>query len=275
MIETSDYSTTCCGGPSIWEVRVIASPPSSQRFPLDLFHDPAAGTLRISWDSKDGKLYNLRSETDPSASDPLDWPIFEGQSDLAATPPTNTLVFPLPADPERFFVVEPFNAPPVTIFADDFESGQGAWTTGSDGEAGTAWELGAPSGVGPLSAHSPVNCFATNLASEYSIYADVWLRSPPIDLSTAASATVSYFQFTDIEELFDAGRVVVLNAADDSQVAELEASVDGFTADWEKVTKKLPAAALGKTIKIEFRLTSDEIQNLPGWYLDDFAVTVP
>jgi hypothetical protein len=39
--------------------------------------------------------------------------------------------------------------------------------------------------------------------------------------------------------------------------------------------KSLPAEALGKTIMIEFRLTSDEFMNLNGWYLDDVTVTVP
>ncbi|NIP97797.1 MAG: hypothetical protein GWO24_31945, partial [Akkermansiaceae bacterium] len=133
-----------------------------------------------------------------------------------ATEPVNTLTIPRPDDPERFFVVEEFNPPPVSVFSDDFESGQGGWTTGSDGAAGTAWDLGSPAAVGPSAAHSPANCFGTNLAADYEIDAEVWLRSPEIDLTEAAAATLQYAQFRDIEEGFDLGRVAVLDAGDHS-----------------------------------------------------------
>ena len=78
----------------------------------EIDYDPDAGNLRIRWDSQDGRLYNLRSESDPSVAAPIDWPIFDGHQDLAATPPENTLTFPLPADSERFFVIEGFPARP-------------------------------------------------------------------------------------------------------------------------------------------------------------------
>ena len=39
--------------------------------------------------------------------------------------------------------------------------------------------------------------------------------------------------------------------------------------------RSLPPEALGKTVKLEFRFHSDEIQNLAGWYIDDVEVTVP
>lgn len=100
---------------------------------------------------------------------------------MEATRPVNTLTVPRPAESFRPFVVEEIPAPPVAILADDFESGQGDCTTGSDGAAGTAWELGTPTVVGPPVGHSPVYCFGTNLAGEYGSDADVWLRSPVID----------------------------------------------------------------------------------------------
>ena len=55
----------------------------------DVSSDPVVGTLSFSWESKAGKLYNLRSEADPAqiaAVAPLNWPIFDGNLDLAATP---------------------------------------------------------------------------------------------------------------------------------------------------------------------------------------------
>ena len=231
--------------------------------------------LVFEWDSLGGKLYNLRSETDPSAAEPIDWPIYNLIGDIEATPPENTLVIRRPVDPTRFFVIEEFNAPPVAIFTDDFEGGLGDWTIGSDGDAGTAWELGSPTNVGPAVAHSPSNCFGTNLSSNYLVDANVWLRSPVLDLTGVGGATLNYYQFLDIEEGFDFGEVAVLDAADNSQLAVIASPIDGLTTDWEQVSKSIPAAALGRNVKIEFRFTSDDIENFAGWYVDDVTVTVP
>ena len=63
--------------------------------------DRSGGNLVFTWDSAGGKLYNLRSETDPSVDSPVDWPIFNEHSDIVATPPKNTLTIALPVDSER------------------------------------------------------------------------------------------------------------------------------------------------------------------------------
>ena len=231
--------------------------------------------LRFTWDSQDGRLYNLRSETDPSAAPPIDWPIFGSNQDIAATPPQNSLTISRPADPFRLFVIEEFPAPPVSVFSDDFESGQGAWATGSEGDLGTLWQLGAPTNVGPAAANSPANCFGTSISADYTFDTVVWLRSPAIDLTNAAGATLSFFHYVDIEPGFDSGKVSVLDANDHSELAVLVAPIDGDAVDWTKLTKSLPAAALGKSIEIEFRMRSDDVQNFAGWYIDDVIVTVP
>ena len=243
----------------------------------DVSSDSGAGTISFSWESKAGKLYNLRSEADPAliaAVEPLDWPISDGNFDIAATPPENTLTIPIPADLTRLFVIEGFPAPPVSIFSDDFEGGQGGWTTGTEGAVGTMWELGLP-GFGPEAANSPTSCFGTNLTALYAEDADVWLRSPPIDLTNTGGATLNYFEWRDIETAFDSGRVVVLDATDNSEIAEIENPIDGFSNGWENVSQQIPPAALGREIKIEFRFQSDDIANFPGWYIDDVLVTIP
>ena len=233
--------------------------------------------LTFRWPSQRGQLYTLRSETDPSVADPIDWPIYDGHQEIEATPPENTLTIPRPPEAERFFVIEGFAAPPESIFADDFESGLGLWTIGSDGAVGTEWELGTPSGVGPVAANSFVNCIGTNLSAGYAQDADVWLRSPPIDLTAVAGATVNYFQVFDIEASFDKGRVAVIDCADDSVLAVIEDDIDGASLDWALVSRALPPQALGKIVKIEFRLITDVFDGsvFAGWYLDDFMVTVP
>ncbi|NIP97749.1 MAG: hypothetical protein GWO24_31675 [Akkermansiaceae bacterium] len=172
-------------------------------------------------------------------------------------------------------MIEEFNAPPVTVLSDDFESGQGDWTTGSDEAGGTLWGLGSPTVTGPATAHSPDNCFGTNIDDNYEIDADIWLRSPPIDLTTAGGATLRFFEFKDIEEGFDSGRLAVLDADDDSELAVILEPIDGVTGDWSQVTRRLPPEALGKVVKLEFRFQSDDLQNFAGWYIDDVEVTVP
>ena len=240
--------------------------------------------LTLRWESKGGKLYNVRSVTDPSSADPIDWPIFDGHQDIAATPAENTLTFLRPADAERFFIIEEFDAPPESVFLDDFEGGQGAWTiaTGFTHTPGTNWELGMPTAVGPPTANSPDNCFGTNIAANYADEAmtDVRLRSPAIDLTTAGGATLNYAQFRDIEITFDGGEVWVLDASDDSDIAQLGPVAEGDSSGWENITRSLPGGALGKMIKIEFRFTTDDFNGTPpgpspGWYIDDVEVTVP
>jgi len=259
-----------------------APPPFGLR--LEVTRDGTTGNITLRWESQDGRLYNVRSEADPSSGLPIDWPIFGGLQDLAATPPENSVTFPLPADPLRLFVVEDFAAPPESVFADNFESGQGQWTTGEDDLTGnTIWEHGTPSNVGPVPPGIPLpsgsNCFGTNRADNYAFDANTWLRSPAIPLTNAAGATLCYERFTDIEPgEFDWGTVSVLDASDDSVIAVIETGIAGLTADWEKVTSPIPAAALGKTIKLEFRLQSDDFDQggpFAGFYIDDVNVTVP
>jgi len=223
----------------------------------------------FTWKSKFGKVYNIRSVGN-LVPDPSTWTGFV--TNIPATPPTNTLTVALPTAPPQFFVVEELPAP----FADNFESGVGGWTSGSDGAAGTAWELGVPtatlSATGPASANSRVNCFATNISGDYGEDANIWLRSPAIDLTAVTSATLKFAQFTAIH-VGDSGAVRVLDASDNSLLAVIPAGavVDGTTAGWVQFSSALPAEAIGKQIKIEFRFQS-AFGGSAGWYIDDAVI---
>lgn len=241
----------------------------------EITHDSGTGNLSISWESAEGLLYNVRSATDLS-SDPGTWPIFDSKMDLPATAPLNTEVFTLPADKERYFVVESFPKPPVVVLSENFDAGPGDWTTGVDDlNNNTLWELGIPSVIGPLAANSPPNCFGTNIAGDYLADANIWLRSPPIDLTAAGSATLSFFHYVDTEGDPDFGRVAVLDADNgDAELAVIETSISGIL-DWTKLTRAMPAEALGKNIKLEFRFQSDTVLSFGGWYIDDVEVITP
>jgi len=253
---------------------------TAPRTPLDVTREN--GQLTFTWPSTPGLVYNLRSESENFASDPSKWPVYDDNGDIPATPPQNSITIPLPGDPTRLFVVESLLPPPESAYSDNFENGVGLWETGSDGEEGTAWELGIPVS-GPFRSFSPENCFATNLGGNYTANTNIWLRSPPIDLTGAKEATLQFAHYYDIEApesaapftVYDFGKLSILDASDNSELAILIPALADFIDDWEEVSYSLPPEVLDRSIRIEFRLISDDIAFLPGWYVDDVKITVP
>jgi hypothetical protein len=232
---------------------------------------PGGAGIRLTWDSRPGRIYTIDSSLDLQNWD------FEVADQLPAAGGVTMFEEVLANLPlsglQVYFRVREFVPPPV--FADDFESGSGGWTSGSDGAGGTRWELGTPSNVGPVAARSGLNCWGTNIADNYGFDAEVWLRSPAIDLTAAPAAVLRYYQQIDTDFDADFGTVNILDAADNSLLAELATNISGLPADWEPVTHSLPAEALGKNVMIEFRFTSNAVENWSGWYLEDVEVTIP
>lgn len=247
--------------------------------------DRSGANLVLTWDSADGLLYNVRSVVDPSSDVPANWPTYNGHENIAADPPENSLVIALPPESERFFVVEAFPAPPASVFAENFDGAAAfpaGWSTSAGlGDTGTTvWEVGSPSPTpGPDDANSPPNCAGTNLAGAYGPDTDIFLQSPPIDLTTAGGATLNFAQYFDIESLWDSGTVSILDANDgDAVIAVLQGPFDGFSAGWEQFSKSLPANVLGNVIKIQWQLTGDEFPEVgdqAGWLIDDVNLTIP
>ena len=245
----------------------------------DVSSDPGAGTISLSWESKAGELYNLRSEADPAqiaGVAPLDWPIFGGNVDIAATPPENTLTIPMPDDLTRLFVVEGFPAPPVTLFTDDLESGAEGWTTVlNDAIGSTRWELGSPSGsTGPLAgADDSATAWSTNLG-DYGPNSDISLRSPAFDLSGVASAELTFKAFRDADGFGDSAVVRFLRAADLVQLGgETALDMTVFDVDYTTLEVPVPAEALGENVIIEWNFVSDgSADNFSGLSIDDIEV---
>ncbi len=283
------YQTNASGGDlSIASVSLTGDAPLSD--PLGLDVQNVNGQLEFSWVSSPGKRYNLRSVTDPSSSAPKDWPIYDGQTDIRATPDINSLTVPLSADLERFFVVEEFPAPPVTVLAENFDDADPGWTTGFDGAdtlMNTVWQLGDPTGgaaSGPTAANSAPNCYGTNLSANYGLSSNTWLRSPSIDLTSAVGATLTFQHWVDIDDFVpeEAGTLRVLDASvlpgTVTELAVVEASITGINLDgWAEFSAELPAAAIGQLISLEFVFVSDDDGDFDssGWYIDDVLITAP
>lgn len=237
----------------------------------------SSNELMIQWKSSPGKLYNLRSELDPSNGDPAQWTIFNGQQGLEATPPKNTLLVPLPADERRFFVVGEFDAPPVIVLADDLESGVGGWATAiNDPSGNTRWELGTPGATtGPLSgAEGSSNAWSTNLG-DYGADSNISLRSPVLDMSAITEAELSFMAFRDADGVADIATVRFLRASDLVQLGAatpLEMTV--FDVDWIKIRIPVVPEAIGQNVIIEWNFVSDGgVDAFSGLSIDNVQVS--
>ena len=102
----------------------------------------------------------------------------------------------------------------------------------------------------------------------------------PAFMAPAGGATLTFQQFIDTDEgeaEEDAGSIRILDADNsDALIAEIASDIKGISAGWTSESYPLPAGALGKNIKIEFRFVSnDNGEQFAGFYVDDVQVTGP
>ncbi len=252
--------------------------PVSPPFLLSILPDgPGSGSYGFSWASQDGKVYDLVSAKDLS-SPPESWPVWEGQADLAATPPTNTLAsIPGGGDGRRFFAVVEKDLPP--LLTEDFEGGSPAGWTYADNGAGTAWTVGTPdgTGTGPDAANGGTLCAGTNMNANYTASATASIVTPAFTVP-AGGATLDLSYYIDTEAPSggaDFGSIRLLDASDDSPLAggEIAADLQGISVMWINGSFPLPAAANGLEVKIEFSFESDpDTAAFAGFYIDDVFV---
>lgn len=281
----ADLDNLIVNGPS-WFLPLVPGKPTLQV-------RGEGGNLLFTWDSKTGKLYDLLSASNLTTA-PETWAVWDGRQNIEATPDENSLTIPRPAEPTRFFAILERDPPP--LFAENFDTviapalPPGWVADGTSGTPPTAWQLGAPAALtspakAPSAAFSGTNCVGTNLNALYGPDAAVTLTTPPIHVP-AGGATLSFRQVVDIDGPTaplgggaDFATLRVLDAADDSELAVIEALLEGSTGgSWVLYSRTLPAAAIGKSVRFEFKLESDgggvpDGFELAGWYLDDVAVT--
>jgi hypothetical protein len=192
---------------------------------------------------------------------------------IDATPPQNLASIPKPGEDLRFYKLIAGPVPP--LFFDDFESGQGGWTTGVDDPSGnTMWELGTPNGTsGPLTgADGSLNAFSTNLG-DYGSDSDIFLRSPDIDLAGATAACLVFEQFRDADGFADFGTVRILKASDLSELQVIDPDVFALDTDFSSFSAELDAVVLGETVIIEFQyLSNSSVDPFSGWTIDNVEV---
>jgi hypothetical protein len=169
--------------------------------------------------------------------------------------------------------------PPQDYFLEDFETDPFArgWTViaGASHQAGTDWEWGAPTS-GPGSAQGGTGAMATNLDGDFAPNADISLVSPAIDLIGVATAALTFGNYYDCDLAPFDGCEVYLRDENGAAIPGLESPVreyHDFVTAWTTAAPiALPAAALDRTIRIEFRFYSDSSTQWPGWYIDNLRV---
>ncbi|HVE90784.1 MAG TPA: hypothetical protein VNE62_00570 [Actinomycetota bacterium] len=171
-----------------------------------------------------------------------------------------------------------------------------------------SWAHGTPTS-GPGVAFSGTKVWATNLAGNYNNSECSAIVSPPIDLTTATSASVSFMQWRHIEEstsltsfAFDAGMLFVTTNGGNSYqlinpgggytskqvgstartcLAAQPTGAKGLSgpagttvppATYSPVSADLTAFA-GQTVQFAIAFGSDSVTSRAGWYIDDFTVT--
>ena len=204
------------------------------------------------------------------------WSVVPGLEGIAATPPRNVISIPKPLDPVRFYKLIGGPIPP--LFFDDFESGQGGWTTReNDQERNTLWELGIPSGTtGPLSgANNSANAWSTNLG-DYGPNSDISLRSPAINLGNMPSAQVTFDVFRDADGFADTAVVRFLRAADEVQLgSDIAMDMTIFDLDWVTLNIAVVPEAIGEIVIIEWHFVSDgSLDSFSGFSIDNVGIDV-
>ncbi|MEM7383406.1 MAG: hypothetical protein AAF514_00550 [Verrucomicrobiota bacterium] len=225
------------------------------------------GNLSISWQSSASQAYAIDMSTDLQA-----WTEMQGgvEGDGEST------TFSLGEGPftgKEFFRirVDGFAAP----LKEDFENGIGEWTVGRKeiNSADIDWEVGEVTS-GPGAANSGTMAAGTNLAGNATSVSHVFLRSPLVDLTQAASPpTMSFSQYIEAEGVY-AARIVILNSAGVVLEEPGEGDPGYFTQNtdgWEDTTFEVPAFGQKVFIEFEFLLQGEG----PGWYVDDIRVDLP
>ena len=250
-----DFPSTVDGGPP---VRYSAGTFAYKLAKTDHFFLRITATgddLVLEWDSKFGKVYDILSNTDLSATPVENWPVLRG--DIPATAPLNTETILRPPDDERYFVVVEKDGPP--LLEDDFETDEGWIAIVNDANGNTNWERGTPSGrTGPLTgADGSANAWSTN-QGDYGPDSDISLRSPVIDLTGVPSADLSFDVFRDADGFGDTASVRFLDATGLIQLGFRQAiDMTVFDVDWTNLVIPVAPEALGQNIIIEINFISD------------------
>ena len=169
-------------------------------------------------------------------------------------------------------------------FTEGFETCPHGWTFGGD------WQCGAPTVLGPATAHTGTGLIGTQLAANYNVsqtYLTAVADSPAIDLSAATAPQLSFWVWMDTEgSSYDGFNVKasIDNGATYAQVLSVAPAYNltissqsawgghNAAAGWQLYTADVSSLAGHAQAKLRFSFASDSIIQYPGVYIDDVRV---
>jgi hypothetical protein len=216
-------------------------------------------------------------------------------------PPAEAQLPPTPSEVSRTVGFRPLS----TLYAEDFETGTGDFTSGGT----SSWQFGVPvSPPTPVPGQGP-NMWGTNLEGDYGPTECGWIESPPIDLGAvpvpapsdparATAARLAFRSWMHTEFRWDAG--IVLASSDGQTWTPLRPfggypataftrvrDCFGIPADQGVLTtptNPVPAADawklaefdltsyLGSGVRLRWVFASDTSVHRRGWYVDDIVI---
>lgn len=247
----------------------------------------ANGELVLQWSANESSLYTVNKTP---VLEPEQWAPIAALTDIPGV--AGLLTVTTTVDQAHFMAYRVDQAPEPPLFFEDFDDVTApslplGWSVGvAAGDSGTTqWQLGNPMGgptAGPPDANSPDNCVGTNITGDYGVNARIWLRSPAtIDLTGAASATLTFQHWLDIDDFDPFGDTGTIRIYDAANMAGTPVEIDVVQGlgptEWVEYSAALPAEVLNKTLVLEFYFESDGFpgDDSSGWYIDDVSVTVP
>jgi hypothetical protein len=166
--------------------------------------------------------------------------------------------------------------------SENFETGNGGFTVLTD--SGSNWAWGDPDSAGAGGSVTQgnggsLNCWGTNIGNPgYYITPTVTrLRSVEVDLTNVSAAQLTFAEALDLE----AGDSAVVNIIESATNTVISPAI--YTATdansslsiWEVANGgnpiPIPAAAIGKKVRIEWRLSGQAVDYF-GWYIDDVMI---
>lgn len=172
------------------------------------------------------------------------------------------------------------------VFYDNCEGPDPGWTHAGPGDEWTRGEPTSANGVfgqvvvgsGPLAgtlgtrAIGGDNCWGTDLEGIYAPNADAYLETPLINLTgVTAPVFLEYYDWCLLETFYDRCTVEVVDAGGNF-LGYLDDDTGG-DYDWtQRVLDLTPYA--DQAIRIRFRITSDDLLQRDGWFLDEIRVVV-
>jgi len=146
---------------------------------------------------------------------------------------------------------------PTTVFQDDMEQGTGEWTAQVPWAQTSEW------------AHSGAISWTDSSGGNYENNLTASLTSRAIDLSKLATASLEFWHKYELEKDYDYGYIEI--SADNGSTWTQVKSYTGIKSTAGKTVIDLTSYA-GKTIRIRFKLVTDESVTYDGWHIDDVVI---